>query len=73
VAAAGDELKPDAAACARCGAPFHCGVNDPQGCWCTKLPALPRRAFDATAGCLCATCLRQALRDAGMAIADRSR
>ncbi len=47
------------ATCARCGAPFQCGLDDPQGCWCAKLPALPRAALDASAGCLCEACLRR--------------
>lgn len=49
------------AACARCGAPFHCGKKAPQGCWCAQLPALPREAYSADAGCLCENCLRRAL------------
>ncbi len=47
--------------CARCGAPFHCGIDDPGGCWCAKLPPLPREAYAADTGCLCEKCLREAL------------
>jgi len=48
-------------ACARCGAPFRCGRDDPAGCWCARLPALPRDRYDAAAGCLCEACLRALL------------
>jgi hypothetical protein len=47
--------------CTRCVAPFHCGLDDPGGCWCAKLPPLPREAYKAGAGCLCGRCLRDAL------------
>jgi ribosomal protein L34E len=47
--------------CARCGTPFHCGIADAGGCWCARLPPLPREAYAATAGCLCEDCLRQML------------
>jgi hypothetical protein len=50
--------------CARCGAPFHCGIGDAGGCWCTRLPPLPREAYAADAGCLCEACLGEALRAA---------
>jgi len=59
--------RPGAAAesrCARCGAPFHCGIGDAGGCWCARLPVLPRLAYAADAGCLCEQCLREALRGA---------
>jgi hypothetical protein len=58
------KLQPAAAppgACARCGAPFTCGRDDPAGCWCAALPHLPARALDAAQGCLCPACLQQAL------------
>jgi ribosomal protein S14 len=51
--------------CARCGAPFHCGIDDPGGCWCAKLPPLPREAYAAEVGCLCEKCLREAARTPG--------
>jgi len=47
--------------CARCGALFHCGRDDPAGCWCARLPALPRDRYGAVAGCLCEDCLRRVL------------
>jgi hypothetical protein len=46
-------------ACARCGAPFHCGIDDPGGCWCARLPPLPPTAY-VDGGCLCERCLREA-------------
>jgi DNA-directed RNA polymerase subunit RPC12/RpoP len=46
--------------CARCGAPFHCGMNDPGGCWCAQLPPLPAERLQAMQGCLCPDCLRAA-------------
>jgi len=51
--------------CARCGAPFHCGIDDPGGCWCAKLPPLPREAYSPGGGCLCERCLRDAVRTRG--------
>lgn len=48
-------------ACARCGAPFHCGRDDAAGCWCARLPALPPDRYDASAGCLCEACLNRML------------
>jgi hypothetical protein len=45
--------------CTRCGAPFHCGIDDSGGCWCAKLPPLPRAAY-VDGGCLCESCLCQA-------------
>lgn len=59
--------------CARCGAPFRCGIDDAGGCWCAKLPALPREAYADAAGCLCEACLRRALQDAAGATFDRCR
>lgn len=47
--------------CSRCGAPFHCGRDDPGVCWCARLPALPSSRYDAAAGCLCEACLRRML------------
>jgi len=49
-------------ACSRCAAPFHCGIDDPGGCWCAKLPPLPRAAY-GDGGCLCERCLHEALGD----------
>jgi hypothetical protein len=47
--------------CTRCGAPFTCGRDDPNGCWCAALPPLPAHAVAAGADCLCPNCLRAAL------------
>jgi ribosomal protein L34E len=60
-----------AACCARCGAPFVCGVDEPGGCWCARLPKLPATALAADAGCLCETCLRKALAQVADAAAAR--
>jgi hypothetical protein len=48
-------------ACARCGAPFRCGIDDAAGCWCARLPPLPAAALAADGDCLCERCLRAAL------------
>ncbi len=53
--------------CARCGALFHCGIDDVDGCWCARLPALPREVLAVSAGCLCEHCLRQALHEVDLA------
>ncbi len=47
--------------CARCGREFHCGIDDPGGCWCARLPPLPREALTSGSGCLCEACLRALL------------
>jgi Cysteine-rich CWC len=50
----------DNSRCARCGAPFHCGVADAEPCACSTLQldvatlAALRASFT---GCLCLTCL----------------
>lgn len=53
---------PDAAprriACARCGAPFDCGLS--RDCWCAAEPyRLPMTAAPVE-DCLCPACLRKA-------------
>jgi ribosomal protein L34E len=53
---------PASSRCARCGAAFHCGIDDAGGCWCARLPSLPRQAYAAGTGCLCEACLRKALK-----------
>jgi hypothetical protein len=52
---------PSSSTCARCGAQFHCGRDDDAGCWCARLPPLDRVRYDAAAGCLCESCLREAI------------
>lgn len=45
--------------CARCGAPFGCGVNT-GACWCAAVPSTPAqllRIKETYKGCLCPTCL----------------
>ncbi|HYF59456.1 MAG TPA: nicotinate-nucleotide--dimethylbenzimidazole phosphoribosyltransferase [Burkholderiaceae bacterium] len=46
--------------CAGCGAPFDCGIDRPEGCWCARLPALAAPPAPG-AGCLCETCLATAI------------
>ena len=52
--------------CARCSAPFQCGMNDAGECWCAQLPKLPAAVIDETQGCLCESCLRAELQRAGV-------
>ncbi len=47
--------------CTRCGAEFVCGVDEPGGCWCTRLPRLPAGSIEADDGCLCEACLQRML------------
>jgi ribosomal protein L34E len=53
------QREPAPARCARCGAPFRCGIDDAGGCWCAKLPPLPREVYAEGAGCMCEKCLRR--------------
>ncbi|HMC15603.1 MAG TPA: cysteine-rich CWC family protein [Albitalea sp.] len=49
--------------CARCGAPFHCGVADAMPCWCVAvaLDDVVRAGLAGRyVGCLCAACLAAA-------------
>lgn len=43
--------------CARCGAPFRCGIADPEPCWCAAVPPVAVPESEAAAGCLCPACL----------------
>jgi hypothetical protein len=43
--------------CSNCGAGFHCGVDDPNGCWCARQPPLPLTHVRPAADCLCPECL----------------
>jgi hypothetical protein len=51
-------MSPATSACARCGAPFACGRDDPAGCWCVRMPSVPAERVDPAATCLCEACLR---------------
>lgn len=45
--------------CARCGAPFECGMaSGLNACWCTTRP--PVRTIDPAVGCFCPRCLAAA-------------
>jgi hypothetical protein len=45
--------------CARCGAPFECGMQAGLAeCWCAQLP--PIAPPDAAASCYCPRCLAEA-------------
>ncbi len=47
--------------CARCGAEFACGADDPATpCWCTSYPPVEPAA--EASGCLCPACMAQAPR-----------
>ncbi|MDX1593128.1 MAG: cysteine-rich CWC family protein [Gammaproteobacteria bacterium] len=60
-----DPATPPAGAsrCAACGAPFHCGRDDAEPCWCARdyPPLLPLPGSDTALGCLCPACLERAL------------
>ena len=52
--------------CPRCGAGFHCGVNDAQPCECSNLtlaPAALQALLERYSGCLCSSCLQQVQRE----------
>jgi hypothetical protein len=47
--------------CPRCGAAFHCGIDDAAPCPCTGVAldaALQQRLRDLYIGCLCLRCLQ---------------
>jgi ribosomal protein L34E len=46
--------------CARCDAPFICGMKSAEPCWCASLPPLEP---EPGRGCLCRACLEQALKE----------
>jgi len=55
---AGVEASLEARKCSRCGTPFGCGANGPEGaCWCGRYPPVAPREG---ATCLCPACLAQA-------------
>ena len=48
--------QPQMLACAKCGASFGCGAQDPRHpCWCASYP--PVTPTSAVASCLCPACL----------------
>jgi ribosomal protein L34E len=57
--------------CARCTAPFSCGMQDQQPCWCATLPPF-MPAPPAGGGCYCPQCLNEmlVLAQAGLTQAD---
>lgn len=66
--------EPANASCARCGAAFHCGANDPAPCPCTGLvlaPELLLRLRRQYTGCLCLGCLRALAQDAAAGDGER--
>jgi hypothetical protein len=69
------DMTSEDATCPRCGARFHCGVNDSVPCACTtvQLDAPTLAALrERYSGCLCLTCLQAhpAKKEAG-AVSDR--
>jgi hypothetical protein len=55
-------MTPDEELCPRCGASFHCGVNDAEPCACTTLTldgALLARLRERYDRCLCMRCLAE--------------
>jgi hypothetical protein len=52
-------IAPRRLACARCGAPFECGLAGE--CWCATEPyQMPLTDAGADEDCLCPACLRKA-------------
>ncbi|WP_321794129.1 cysteine-rich CWC family protein [Caballeronia sp. J97] len=44
--------------CARCGAPFRCGMlAGDSACWCANMPVLPADLLRPGMRCLCPACL----------------
>lgn len=59
--------------CARCGAPFHCGMADATPCACTQVTLSPdvlAALRDRFTGCLCLACLRHVAADPGLVTDD---
>ena len=55
--------------CPRCGAAFHCGVNDAAPCACTGprlSAALQQGLRDRYRGCLCLRCLHELAQGAAL-------
>ena len=51
--------EPETKTCGRCGAKFPCHAKI-GGCWCEKMPALPKSIPDCD--CLCPSCLEKELK-----------
>jgi hypothetical protein len=52
---------PASEGCPRCGAAFHCGINDAEACACTSISldaATQAHLRQRYSGCLCLGCLR---------------
>ncbi|HVZ80064.1 MAG TPA: cysteine-rich CWC family protein [bacterium] len=54
--------QPETKTCGRCGGKFPCHAKT-GGCWCEKLPALPKSIPDCD--CLCPACLEKELKAQG--------
>lgn len=55
--------------CPRCGAGFHCGIEDAAPCRCTAIhidAALQQRLRERYTGCLCLRCLDDLSRGAAI-------
>jgi len=52
------DAAPRRVACARCGAPFDCGLDTE--CWCAAEPYRLKLPASAADDCLCPACLRKA-------------
>ncbi|WP_280152893.1 cysteine-rich CWC family protein [Piscinibacter sp. XHJ-5] len=60
--------------CARCGAPFRCGMNDAAPCACTGVRLDERvlaRLRERYVGCLCLACLCDVQKEKAGAVIDR--
>ena len=46
--------------CPICNTEFECGANNPEPCWCTKLPNIVPLNTDS---CLCQACLKLKIKE----------
>lgn len=53
------QSQPETKTCDRCGSKFPCHAKT-GGCWCEKLPALPKSVPNCD--CLCPSCLEKELK-----------
>jgi hypothetical protein len=66
---------PGDAPCPRCGAAFHCGMDDGAACWCSGLSMGGQTLAALNAryrGCLCGACLRAVQAGAPVAPPERT-